>query len=160
VWCLRASGFSRALCFSIGSLPAVASSSAQAQGLGWFLDFATNGPSGGVFAQVGEWLKPTDCKSVPPCEVRRFESFPVHQVWFAGVSPAGAAAEIPSGARDRVKRLIIALSAFVALGILSWSTISDQRIRLVTLAVLAMYALKTWVRRKDVLHPGKNDVET
>ncbi len=33
----------------------------------------------GNFAQVGEWLKPTDCKSVPPCEVRRFESFPVHQ---------------------------------------------------------------------------------
>ena len=31
------------------------------------------------FAQVGEWLKPTDCKSVPPSEVRRFESFPVHQ---------------------------------------------------------------------------------
>src|SRR5581483_8547634 len=30
------------------------------------------------FGQVGEWLKPTDCKSVPPCEVRRFESFPVH----------------------------------------------------------------------------------
>ena len=33
----------------------------------------------GDFAQVGEWLKPTDCKSVPPSEVRRFESFPVHQ---------------------------------------------------------------------------------
>jgi hypothetical protein len=33
----------------------------------------------GNFAQVGEWLKPTDCKSVPPSEVRRFESFPVHQ---------------------------------------------------------------------------------
>jgi hypothetical protein len=32
------------------------------------------------FAQVGEWLKPTDCKSVPPCEVRRFESSPVHQL--------------------------------------------------------------------------------
>jgi hypothetical protein len=31
------------------------------------------------FAQVGEWLKPTDCKSVPPSEVRRFESSPVHQ---------------------------------------------------------------------------------
>src|SRR3954454_16441975 len=31
------------------------------------------------YGQVGEWLKPTDCKSVPPCEVRRFESFPVHQ---------------------------------------------------------------------------------
>ena len=32
----------------------------------------------GSCAQVGEWLKPTDCKSVPPSEVRRFESFPVH----------------------------------------------------------------------------------
>ena len=41
---------------------------------------------GGVLSigQVGEWLKPTDCKSVPPCEVRRFESFPVHHAprWF------------------------------------------------------------------------------
>ena len=34
----------------------------------------------GRIGQVGEWLKPTDCKSVPPCEVRRFESFPVHQI--------------------------------------------------------------------------------
>jgi hypothetical protein len=33
-----------------------------------------------VSAQVGEWLKPTDCKSVPPSEVRRFESFPVHHI--------------------------------------------------------------------------------
>ena len=70
------------------------------------------------------------------------------------------AAEVPDGARDRVKRLIIALAAFVVLGILSWTTIGDQRIRLGTLAVLAMFALKTWVRRKDVLHPGKNDIET
>jgi hypothetical protein len=55
-----------------------------------------------------------------------------------------------------VKRLIIALAAFVALGVLSWSTISDQRVRLGTLAVLAMFALKTWVRRNDVLHPDKD----
>ena len=54
-----------------------------------------------------------------------------------------------------MNRLLIALAAFVALGILSWKTISDQRIRLVTLAILAMFALKTWVRRKDVLHPDK-----
>ena len=33
----------------------------------------------GQSGQVGEWLKPTDCKSVTPCELRRFESFPVHQ---------------------------------------------------------------------------------
>jgi len=55
-----------------------------------------------------------------------------------------------------VKRLIIALAAFVALGVLSWNTISDQRIRLGTLAILAMFALKTWVRRNDVLHPDKD----
>jgi hypothetical protein len=44
------------------------------------------------------------------------------------------------------------MAAFVALGVLAWMTLSDQRIRLVTLAVLAMFALKTWVRRKDVMH--------
>jgi hypothetical protein len=43
------------------------------------------------------------------------------------------------------------MAAFGALGILAWNTISDQRIRLGTLAILAMFALKTWVRRKDVL---------
>ena len=107
---------------------------------GWFRELRFVAGKARKFAQVGEWLKPTDCKSVPPCEVRRFESFPVHQVWFAD-------------ARDRVKRLMMALAAFVVLGILSWNTISDQRIRLATLAVLAMFALKTWVRRKDVLRP-------
>jgi hypothetical protein len=54
-----------------------------------------------------------------------------------------------------VKRLLIALAAFVALGVLSWNTISDPRIRLATLAVLAMFALKTWMRRKHVLHSDK-----
>jgi hypothetical protein len=59
-----------------------------------------------------------------------------------------------------VKRLMIALGALLVLGVLSWTTISDPRIRLGTLAILAMFALKTWVRRKDVLHSDKNDVET
>jgi hypothetical protein len=30
--------------------------------------------------RVGEWLKPADCKSAAPCGLRRFESFPVHQM--------------------------------------------------------------------------------
>jgi hypothetical protein len=54
-----------------------------------------------------------------------------------------------------VNRLAAGLIAYVVLGILSWTTISDQRIRLVTLAILAMFAVKTWVRRKDFMHPGK-----
>ena len=51
-----------------------------------------------------------------------------------------------------VNRLRMALAAYVALAVLVWATISDQRIRLATWAILAMFALKTWVRRKDVMH--------
>ena len=57
-------------------------------------------------------------------------------------------------------RFALAMAAFVGLGILSWTTLSDARVRLATLAVLAMFALKTWVRRKDAMHPDKSDVET
>ena len=57
-----------------------------------------------------------------------------------------------------MKRLYISLGVFVALGILAWATISDQRIRLVTLAILGMFAVKTWVRRKDTMH-SKDDIE-
>jgi hypothetical protein len=52
---------------------------AQRKGRGWFRELRFVAGKARKFAQVGEWLKPTDCKSVPPCEVRRFESFPVHQ---------------------------------------------------------------------------------
>ena len=52
-----------------------------------------------------------------------------------------------------MNRLLLAMGAFVALGILAWTTLSDERIRLVTLAVLAMFALKTWLHRKDAVHP-------
>ncbi len=48
-----------------------------------------------------------------------------------------------------MRRLLFAMAAFAGLGILAWTTLSDQRVRLVTLAILAMFALKTWVRRKD-----------
>ena len=51
------------------------------------------------------------------------------------------------------KRLALAFVAYVALGVLAFATLSDQRIRLVTLAILAMFAVKTWVRRKEFLHP-------
>ena len=85
--------FARTL-LSIGPLPAVALSSARMRkAVGGFRTLPP-GREAGVFAQVGEWLKPADCKSAPPCEVRRFESFPVHQVEaFCGREPA---AEIPS----------------------------------------------------------------
>ena len=52
------------------------------------------------------------------------------------------------------KKLALAFGAYVALGVLAFATLSDARIRGVTLAILAMFAVKTWVRRKDVMHPG------
>jgi hypothetical protein len=54
----------------------------------------------------------------------------------------------------------MALGAFVALGALAWMTLSDERLRLVTLAILAMFAVKTWLRRKDGARPdSESDVE-
>ena len=111
---------------------------------------------------MGEWLKPADCKSAPPIEVRRFESFPVHQFeLFSGRERSGSplAKSRSFFARDQrelgfvVNRFVLAMIAYAALAVLAASTLSDHRIRGVTLAVLAMFAVKTWVRRKDVSHP-------
>jgi len=52
-----------------------------------------------------------------------------------------------------MNRLAAALVAYVVLAVLAWATISDTRIRAGTLAILALFAFKSWVRRKDVLHP-------
>ena len=47
----------------------------------------------------------------------------------------------------------MALIAYLVLGALAFATLSDQRIRLVTLLILGLFAFKSWVRRKDVMHP-------
>ncbi len=56
-----------------------------------------------------------------------------------------------------MNRLSIALIAYVILGALSWTTISDQKIRVVTLAILAMFALRTVMRRKETMHPDDSE---
>ena len=59
-----------------------------------------------------------------------------------------------------MSRLAMALIAYLVLGALAYTTLSDTRIRLLTLLILAMFAIKSWVRRKDVLHPdgdGESD---
>jgi hypothetical protein len=59
-----------------------------------------------------------------------------------------------------MNRLAVALVAYVVLGVLTWTTISDTRLRAGTLVVLALFAFKSWVRRKDVLHPdGENGTD-
>jgi hypothetical protein len=51
----------------------------------------------------------------------------------------------------------MAMIAYLVLGALAFATLSDFRIRALTLLILAMFAFKSWVRRKDLMHP---DVES
>ncbi len=55
-----------------------------------------------------------------------------------------------------MNRLAAALIAYVILGVLTWMTITDMRIRAGTLVILGLFAFKSWVRRNDVMHPGKS----
>jgi hypothetical protein len=55
-----------------------------------------------------------------------------------------------------MSRLAMAMIAYLVLGALAFTTLPDKRIRLLTLLILAMFAFKSWVRRKDVLHPDSD----
>jgi hypothetical protein len=57
-----------------------------------------------------------------------------------------------------MSRLAMALIAYSVLGALAFATLSDFRIRSLTLLILGLFAFKSWVRRKEVLHPdGKSE---
>jgi hypothetical protein len=60
---------------------------------------------------------------------------------------------------DGVNRLWIACVVFAVLTGLAWTTLSDERIRLVTLAILGLFAVKTWLHRKDYLRE-RNDSDS
>ena len=47
-----------------------------------------------------------------------------------------------------MKRLWVALSAFAVLMVLAWITIDDQKFRLGALAILAMFAIRTWTHSR------------
>jgi hypothetical protein len=57
----------------------------------------------------------------------------------------------------RISRFTMAMVAYAVLAILSWRTLTDEKLRLATLAVLALFAVKTLVRRKDVMHAGNDE---
>jgi uncharacterized membrane protein YfcA len=58
-----------------------------------------------------------------------------------------------------MNRLAGAMIAYALLAALTLATISDSRIRGVTLVILAMFAVKSWLRRKDVMHPNNEEVQ-
>ena len=59
-----------------------------------------------------------------------------------------------------MNRLAVTMIAYAVLGVLTWTTITDAKLRAGTLVILGLFAFKSWVRRKDVMHPdGKRDAE-
>jgi hypothetical protein len=52
-----------------------------------------------------------------------------------------------------MNRLVAAFVAYVVLGILTWTTITDPKLRAGTLVILGLFAFKSWVRRNDTMHP-------
>jgi hypothetical protein len=44
------------------------------------------------------------------------------------------------------------LICYVVLGALTWATITDPKLRAGTLVILALFAVKSVLRRRDVLH--------
>ena len=57
----------------------------------------------------------------------------------------------------------MALIAYAVLAGLAFATLSDMRIRGACLLILGLFAVKTWVRRKEVMHPdesGEPEAET
>ena len=55
-----------------------------------------------------------------------------------------------------MNRLSIALVCYAVLGALTWITITDPKLRAGTLVILALFAVKSVLRRNDVLHPDKD----
>ena len=55
-----------------------------------------------------------------------------------------------------MNRLTVALIAYAVLGVLAWLTISDVRIRAVPLGILVLFALKSVLRRNEVMHPDSD----
>jgi hypothetical protein len=51
-----------------------------------------------------------------------------------------------------MNRLATALIAYAVLGVLSWVTISDTRVRAVPLGILLLFAVKSILRRNDTMH--------
>ena len=56
-----------------------------------------------------------------------------------------------------VKRLVVAFAAFAALAVLAYETLPDARVRAMTFAILALFATRTWLRRREIVHSDEHD---
>ena len=121
-------------------------------------------------AQVAEWLMAADCKSAgprtyggsnPPLCTSFAESLRLgRQNHAARDSCEGIVVTVVTAGAQGVKKLWIALSIYVALAALSWTTLSDPKFRYATIAILAMFAVRTWswskkLEREEREHRGE-----
>ena len=92
-----------------------------------------------VPGRVAERLMATGCKPVAPWS-------------YGGSNP-------PLSTRFDVRRFSIALALFVFLGLVAWFTLPDVKVRDITLALLAMFAVKTWLhhRRQQIEEDAERD---
>jgi membrane protein implicated in regulation of membrane protease activity len=51
-----------------------------------------------------------------------------------------------------MKKLWVAMGAFALLMVLTWITIDDQKYRVAALAILAMFAVRTWTHSRKQQH--------
>jgi hypothetical protein len=49
-----------------------------------------------------------------------------------------------------MNKLFVALCAYAVLAALAWTTLSDPKFKFATLAILAMFALRTWSWNKKL----------
>jgi hypothetical protein len=56
-----------------------------------------------------------------------------------------------------MNRLRLALGIYVALALLAWFTLSDSKIRIITIAILAMFAVRTLTFSKRSAQTDKPD---
>ena len=48
--------------------------------------------------------------------------------------------------------MFVAFGAYLVLAVLAWTTLSDPKFRFATLAILAMFAVRTWSWSKKQQH--------
>ena len=47
-----------------------------------------------------------------------------------------------------MNKLVVAMGVYAVLAALAWTTLSDPKFKLATLAILAMFAVRTWTWNK------------
>jgi membrane protein implicated in regulation of membrane protease activity len=58
-----------------------------------------------------------------------------------------------------MNKFLVAMGAFALLAALAWTTLSDPKFRLGTLAILGMFALRTWSWHKKSEHESREQTE-